>query len=709
MSHIDFSKKRKTVVIHDKVMLREYTDELLKYRSRGLPVITDAEANNTSAFDKERPIEVGCVGFALDDYSAVVYPMHARVGEKNIKVSPRRMMEEGIKPIYENSNLVGHFEKLGYVLMIATANVWGGKKINSENGFYADTGLMSYALNENKGMHGLDVWAKHYNVRMPDYWLKLYDYLKSAPKPSNYNFVPGKILYPYNGDDCIATHRLFFYLKKKLKKLGLWKMPLKFPLMWHFWSASMMELEGLNIGLEQNDALKVEFQKRINAVDGQLYTYPQIKQLLKDAKQEIFQEIYDRVSNYKNPPENKKKKVLELYQNALDRIEKKGEKILSFTPDVKRKLVFDVLGYESLAKTDSGLDSTEKWIFEELLTQRHHPKENKVILRCLVERSVLESSLSKYINPIPRWVGPDGRSHTEFKPQGTVTGRPSSARPNHNNLPKRYELAMLLRSQFISRGPDYVLLEADKKHAELRLIADRSEDKVLIKEFNDGKDPHKMAAAGVNGIPESEVTKEQRTEAKNAVSFGLIYGREAYALALDFGWTEKQGEEFKRKYFSKYHGVRDYLEDRKEYILKHGEVISHFGRHRRLPEVWDDKEGTRNAAVREGINAPIQGDAVDVVWTAGHRMMKWLFKHKMKSRVIIKIHDAIVIDAYKKELERVIKKLAWFMRDQDFIEKMTGWRCCVKFDIDVSVGRNLGMMKELEADGRGGFILPEKL
>jgi len=271
---------------------------------------------------------------------------------------------------------------------------------------------------------------------------------------------------------------------------------------------------------------------------------------------------------------------------------------------------------------------------------------------------------------------------------------------------------MELRSQFTSSGDEYFLLEEDSKQGEMRLFCDRAQDDIMMEEFNRGEDPHaKGAQAGFEiseekwlALPDEE-RKHLRFLAKSAISFGLLYGRQAPALAADFGKSIKWAEKFKARYFAKYDDCAEYILKREKYIKKHKVVYSHFFRPRRLPEVDSDNEGVVARAVREGINAPIQGDLSDITWVALHRLAGWLRKYRMKSKIIIAVHDAGYVDTYYKEIEDVAAKLAHYMTDLDFIEKMTGWRCSVNLDTDCSLGSNLGAMTELKKEN-GVFQIP---
>jgi uracil-DNA glycosylase family 4 len=696
-------KKHKEVQRHheyirDRKMLQEYNDMLRKQTL----LATDIESSTLNPFSKIRKPEVGCVGFSWDPNHAVCYPVHGRVGvEAQIKVRPEEVIE-AIKDIWEDPDikLVGHFAQHDYRYMAVVHDTWAGG-INSDTGFYADTGLMHYTLDEHRGGHGLKELA--WMVGMGNYDQPKRQYCMANPqhdpdRGGNLIYSPAPVLYPYNMDDCIADFRLFRLLKPRLIKQRLWELPFLFPLMWHFWTASMMEINGIRISEKRNLKLQEVYHKRIIKYDKQLADFPQVRRLQKEHELEIMEKIYERVRSYKRKVPNVRKAVLERFEEAKE----KGKLDLNLnSPDNRRKLIFDIMGYEPLWKTKGGAPSAEKEVLE-TLNKRRRSK----VLTNLITRNELVSAESKYVKPIPRWIGTDDRTHTFYRPAGTVTGRVSSDEPNHENLPKRNQLAMELRTQFVCSKGDYGILEMDKKQIEMRLFADRANDDKMIEEFNAGKDPHRMGAAAAFEIPEKDVTKEQRTDAKSAISFGILYGRMAAALAADFGWRERKAQNFIDRYFDKYDDCLEYRLERERYILKHGIVYSHFFR-RRHCDGWDSGNDRLEAqAVREGINSPIQGDASDITWVAGRRLQRWLLKYKMRSKLIITVHDALFVDYFRKELEDVLHMADKFMADRKFIEKRTGWLCQVPIPNDVFLGPNLGKMTELEHRSESEFIIP---
>lgn len=688
--------KREHVIITDRKMLYEYHDHLKKQKY----LFEDIEGSTLSPFAKGRKLEVGIVGFAWDKNSAVGFPVQGRVGyEDKIKVEPEEMLEV-VQDIAEDPDIkhVGHFFKYDYTYMGVLHNIWfGGQK--AQTGYHADTGLMSYAINEEKGGHSLKDWAWRLGMGSYDHEKRQYCLVNPSVDPErggNLIYMPLRILAPYNLDDCIATCRLFWKLKRQLEADRLWDMPFLFPLMWHQWTAAQMEINGLRIDPKRNVELNGIYNKRLDKLDDRLVQFNEVKKLARWHRQKVLKKIIERVQNYKRPVPDERKKVFELFNRA------KNLELNLKSTDNRRKLVFDFLGYEPIYETKTGLPSVEREVLEQL--QENRPTK---VLGTIIKRGELASAQDKYIKPVLGWMGTDDRTHTFYKPQGTTTGRVSSEKPNHENLPKRNQLAMELRTQFVSSGDKYRILEMDKKQIEMRLYADRANDDIMIEEFNAGKDPHRMGASAAFEVPEEEVTKEQRTDAKSAVSFGILYGRQAAALAADFGWSLKKGQAFIDRYFGKYDDCLAYRLQREKYILKHGVVYSHFFRRRHCIGFDSEDDAMQAQAVREGINSPIQGDASDITWVAGHRLAKWLMKYRMRSKVIVAVHDALYVDTYIKELQDVLVKLNEFMADRKFIEKWTGWYCQVPIPNDAFIGPNLGKMTELEHKSEMEFILPK--
>jgi uracil-DNA glycosylase family 4 len=697
-------KKRTHILVQDYKTLQEMRDHLLKQKY----LATDIEGSTLNAYSRVRPAKLGCVGWAWSEMEACCFPIASRVGLK-VKV-PEEEFLEVMKEVWESPRIkhFTHFGKYDYVYSAVLHDIWLGGK--DKCGYYADTGQMSYVLDERPGERGLKEWAYRLGMGGYEQRKRQYELEHKECNPEvggNANIIPMDILGPYNMDDCIATWRLFWKLKKQLIEQKLWDRPFKFPQMWHQWTASILEINGLKISKKRNRQLDRIFVKRMETKDAELHEYPEVRKLQRIKDQELMEKIYERVSNYKRPPESVKRKVLELFENVPE--EKKLVNLNA--PENRRTLVFKILEYKPLWKTKKGKNwSVEKEVLERLLKKR----KNKV-LSGLLERNALASAHSKYIEPVLGWRGTDGRTHTNYSPHGQLTGRVSSRDPNHENLPKHGPLAKELRSQFVSSGPDYYIVEQDSKQIEMRLFADRANDDIMIQEFNEGKDPHAMGAMAGFEISEKkwlrlpdEERKELRFNAKSAISFGLLYGRGAEALAEDFQKPVKWAKEFINRYFGKYDDCLVYRQEREEYIRRKKIVYSHFFRPRRLGEVDSDDEAIVARAIREGINSPIQGDASDITWVALRRLSRWLLKYRMRSKAIIAVHDAGYVDTYYKEMEDVIERLHMYMTDRKFIERMTGWMCQVPWETDCTVGPNLGNMVELKTTSPGQFIVPKE-
>jgi len=684
-------KKKHYIVVRDKRTLYEVVDHLKKQKE----LATDIESSSLSPYAIHVKPAVGCVGFSWEPYHAACLPVHARVGEK-IPVRSEEMLE-AIKELWEDKAIryILHFGKFDYLYMLVLEGIL------LEN-YWFDTGQASYVLDERKGIHALKHWA--WKLERGGYELPLRDYQRVHPE-EHMNLVPGSILYPYNMEDCDVTGVLKGDLFPKLKEQGLYDRPFRFPQMWNNWLAAMLEIAGIRIDLARNAELLEEFPEKIRGLDKQVRRFPAVAEYEQQRYRKLMEAEYERVSAYKRPlaPEKAKARVLELTKNHF-------EPCKFTSPDVVREIIFDVLGYEPLWATKKGnKPSAEREVLEKLAAK--HPKDK--FLPLLVERRSSSSSFSKYVAPIHGWVLSDGRSHSDFNPASQKTGRVNSSKPDHENLPKRQKIAPVLRSQFVSSGDGWFLLEGDEKQGELRLMADRSQDKNLVHEFNSGIDPHRMAAAKCytamlgREVKYEDVTKDQRNNAKNAVSFGIIYGRGDESLSADLGLTLVQGKKLRAGYFEHYHGVAAYIEAETERLPKVGVAISHFNRHRRLrPAIDDERPGVRNEAIREGINAPIQGDLSDVVWTAGHRLRKWMLKYHFKSKIVIINHDAIIGDIWHKELQDVIEMQYKFMTDREFLRKMTGWYMSVPLDVDFTLGASLANPVELVAKKPGEFIIP---
>lgn len=297
-------------------------------------------------------------------------------------------------------------------------------------------------------------------------------------------------------------------------------------------------------------------------------------------------------------------------------------------------------------KTSSGHYSTSAAVLDELKGQ--HP-----VVDLLLEYRELSKLKSTYLDALPLQVNPrDNRVHTSFNQTGSVTGRLASSEPNLQNIPTRTELGRQVRLGFIA-SPGSSLLSVDYSQIELRIVAHMSGDEAMLKAFRDGQDIHSTTAAAIYDIPLSEVTKDQRRHAK-AINFGLIYGMSAFGLSRTTDLTLGEAENFVRDYFEHFPGVKRYLDNIRVLAAKQGYVETMLGRRRYFPNLANPvNQMIRNREEREAINAPIQGTAADIMKIAMIRVQRALEESAYQSRMLLQVHDELVLEARDEELEPV--------------------------------------------------------
>jgi len=327
-----------------------------------------------------------------------------------------------------------------------------------------------------------------------------------------------------------------------------------------------------------------------------------------------------------------------------------------------------------LRKTASGHYSTAADVLEGLRGQ--HP-----VIEIILEHRALEKLRSTYVDALPQLVNPEtGRLHTDYNQTGAETGRISSSSPNLQNIPIRTEEGRRIRKAFIAQ-PGWLLLAADYSQIELRILAHVSQDPTMLAAFARGEDIHASTAAKVYGVPLDQVTPDQRRVAK-AVNFGLMYGQGAYGLAQQTGMTPEQAARFIETYFQTYPTVKRYLDDTRRQAAAQGYVETLLGRRRPFPELQNPRtpHAVRAAAERAAINAPIQGTAADIIKIAMVRLHTALAERKLRSRMILQVHDELVLECPREE----IPEAAALVR-----EKMEGaFSLAAPLKVDVEMGPN---------------------
>jgi DNA polymerase-1 len=323
------------------------------------------------------------------------------------------------------------------------------------------------------------------------------------------------------------------------------------------------------------------------------------------------------------------------------------------SPRQIQEILFGRLGLPVKKKTPGGAPSTDEDVLQELALDYPLPK-------LLLEYRMLAKLKSTYTDKLPRMVDPTtGRIHTSYNQAVAVTGRLASADPNLQNIPVRTPEGRRIREAFIA-PPGCQLVSADYSQIELRIMAHLSQDPGLLAAFAEGQDIHRATAAEVFGVPPDEVTPEQRRYAK-VINFGLIYGMSSYGLAAQLNIERSAAQAWIDRYFARYPGVAAYMERTRELARSQGYVETVFGRRLWLPEINSGSPARRQAAERAAINAPMQGTAADLIKLAMIAVHRWLGEQGFKSRLILQVHDELVLEVPEAELDDVKEALPRLM------------------------------------------------
>ena len=328
---------------------------------------------------------------------------------------------------------------------------------------------------------------------------------------------------------------------------------------------------------------------------------------------------------------------------------------------------------EKPKKTKTGQYSTAEDVLSYLA------KDHKII-RDVLEYRGLAKLKSTYVDALPGQVEPStGRVHTDYMQTVAATGRLSSNNPNLQNIPIRTERGREVRKAFIPRSEDYMLMAADYSQIELRIIAALSEEDNMIEAFKNGEDIHASTAARVFNVPLEEVTREQRSNAKT-VNFGIIYGVSAFGLSNQTDLSRSEAKELIETYYKTYPKLRNYISEQIDFARENGYVQTVLGRRRYLKDINGSNAIVRGAAERNAVNAPIQGSAADIIKIAMINIHKRLKSDNYQSKMLLQVHDELVFDAYKPELE----KLKTLVKT----EMENAYKFSVPLDVDLGVGEN---------------------
>ena len=485
-----------------------------------------------------------------------------------------------------------------------------------------DTMIAHYLLNP-ESKHGMDYLAETYLKYRPIAIESLI-----GPRGKNQRSmrsVPVELVVEYAAEDADVTLRLKNFIEPQLKenKVDTLFYDIEMPLVY---TLTEMESVGVKIDTQALSRYSINLTEKLNTIEREIY------------------ELAGSELNINSP-----KQVGEILFERLKITENK------------------------IKKTKTGGYSTNEETLEKLRSQ--HP-----IIEKLLDYRGIKKLLNTYINVLPQLINPEtGKVHTSFNQTVTSTGRLSSTNPNLQNIPIRDDMGREIRKAFIADNDDCVFFSADYSQIELRVMAHISGDKQMVAAFKNGADIHTATAAKIYGVPEEKVTSEMRRKAKTA-NFGIIYGISVFGLAERLSIPRKEAKELIDGYFNTYPSIQEYMAECINQTNEKGYAETLFHRRRFLPDIRSNNSIVRGFAERNAINAPIQGSAADIIKVAMCRIYNRFEAEKLKSKMILQVHDELNFNVYKDEFEKV---------RQIVLDEMEGAiKLQVPLIVDCGVGNN---------------------
>lgn len=349
------------------------------------------------------------------------------------------------------------------------------------------------------------------------------------------------------------------------------------------------------------------------------------------------------ITYFKNMSSKMEKELKALQQKIYDLND--GEEFNINSPKQLQEILFDKLGLKSTKKTGAGARSTDVTVLEALSDEHDIPK-------LILEYRTLAKLKNTYLDTLPEMIyEKTGRIHASFNQAITSTGRLSSSNPNMQNIPIKGELGRSIRKGFIPFDKGHTILSADYSQIELRLLAHFSGEEKLIDAYNNNKDLHTQTASLLFDKPETEITSDERTKGKT-INFSIIYGIGARKLAKDLGIKTKEASKLIETYFEKYPKVKEYIKTQKEGLKKDIRVFTLYNRVRYIKQFFSRRRVEKSHAERLAVNSPIQGTSADLIKIAMNNIYKEFHKEKLKTRMIIQVHDELVFDVVEEEFEK---------------------------------------------------------
>ncbi len=364
------------------------------------------------------------------------------------------------------------------------------------------------------------------------------------------------------------------------------------------------------------------------------------------------------------------------FKNSIKKLEDDiydiaGEKFNINSPKQLGVILFEKLGLKVIKKTKTGY-STNIEVLEKL-------KNDSPIIDKIIEYRQIAKLNSTYVEGLFSIINElDGRIHSSFNQTITTTGRISSTEPNLQNIPVKLDMGRNIRKVFVSKE-NCVLVDADYSQVELRVLAHMSNDKTMIEAFKNNEDIHTKTASQIFDVSMSDVTQKQRSEAK-AINFGIVYGKTDFGLSDDLGISLKQAKEYIDSYFNKYNNIKTFMDEVLIFAQNEGYVKTILNRRRYIPEINSNNFMVKNASKRAAMNAPIQGSAADIIKIAMVNVYKKLKEENLKSRLILQVHDELIVESFIDEID-IVKNIVKNEMENAF-------DMVVNLDVDLNIGKS---------------------
>ena len=488
-------------------------------------------------------------------------------------------------------------------------------------GVFLDTMIMHYLINP-ESRHNMDFLAKTYLNYSP---IPIEDIIGRGTKQLSMEMVSTDKVGNYSAEDADITLQLYGVLWNELSKLGLDSLYLDVeePLISVLGD---IELNGVKLDVAVLRDYEVQLEYRIAVLESEIRMMADLPTLNINSSKQLGEILFEKLQLDPKPKRTKTKQY-----------------------------------------------STDEEYLQSLSDK--HP-----IIELILEYRGLRKLMNTYVTALPQMINPvTGRIHTSFNQAVTATGRLSSTDPNLQNIPVRDDDGREIRKAFVPSDAEHVLVAADYSQVELRIMASLSGDQELISAFLQDKDIHTSTAAKIYHTQESEVSREQRRRAKTA-NFGIIYGISVFGLSQRLAIPRSEAKTLIDGYFSTYPGVREYMESAISQAKQSGFVTTIFGRRRLLPDINSGNATVRGLAERNAVNAPIQGSAADIMKIAMVRVARRFEQENLKSKLILQVHDELIVDALKSELPRVEQILK--------TEMESAAKLAVPLTVEVGVGEN---------------------